>query len=104
MGQTARNRGPITYWQSNPLLRLLLFPPSEHEPLPVPISSSARSSTPRIYTGFISAIMTRQSKWISNQVRFSNFRSHHTNSHWIFLLTTWCDGICVMRSGRECSA
>ncbi|GBM50206.1 hypothetical protein AVEN_134779-1 [Araneus ventricosus] len=40
--------------------------------------------SPRIYTGRISAFMTQQSKWISREVGFPNFRSHHADSHRIF--------------------
>ncbi|GBN48245.1 hypothetical protein AVEN_184246-1 [Araneus ventricosus] len=82
--------------------------PQNPNPPPSPISSGARkshSSPPCLHTGRISAFMTRQSKWISREVGFSNFRPQHANSHRIFTLTTgfgverwnllvWSDGGC----------
>ncbi|GBN86173.1 hypothetical protein AVEN_220382-1 [Araneus ventricosus] len=111
---------PFTTSHSNPLglVRVLLSPPSERNPLPAcgfrVRVRACPSPPPHPYSGHISAFMAKQSKWISRQVGFPNlltlslqfsldFRTDHR--FWRgFAQFGWSGVLMNFQLYRQCSA
>ncbi|GBM17216.1 hypothetical protein AVEN_78009-1 [Araneus ventricosus] len=90
----------VSTGHSDPLQHLLLPSPSKREPTPCSNFLWSERASPRIYTGRISALMTRSKyiAWIFRLVGNPKFPPHRSNSNPIF---TSVAGFGVDRSARE---